>query len=156
MRARVLLLACIVGAGLASDQPSYALAGQPLSAPPGPTPTKPGLGGPTAPTPDSAENTQEAWQRRVIARLYSLSHMLPRMPANGASVSADVLFNIDRKGHILYYKIARTSGNPTLDRAIRTLIAHADPLPPPPLLQNDLPGSPVWFEITIGYYNKPN
>src|SRR5579863_3351449 len=77
VRARVLLLACIVGAGLVSSQPSYALAGQPLSAPPGPTPTKPGLGGPTASTSDSAENTQEAWQRRVIARLFSLSHTLP-------------------------------------------------------------------------------
>ena len=150
MRARVLLLACIVSAGLMSGQPSCALAGQPLSAP---TPSKPGLGGPAVPTPDSQENTLLAWQHRVIARLFSL-HYLPSRTS--AVTTADVMFAVDQEGHILYYKIVRTSGDPTLDRAVRTLMAHADPLPPPPPPPNDLPGSPLQsFVITIGYYDKP-
>src|SRR5271169_2600455 len=125
MRARVLLLACIVGAGLVSGQPSCVLAGQPSSAPQPQTPTKPGLGGPAAAAADPAENTLQAWQRRVIARLFSLHDLPDGIPAAAtAAATADVMFAIDRKGHILYYKIVRTSGNPTLDRAIRTLMSH--------------------------------
>jgi TonB family protein len=150
VRTHVPLLACIVGAGLVSGQPSYALAGQPLSAP---TPSKPGLGGPVAPPPDSPGNTLLQWQRGVIARLFSL-HYLPSKIS--AVTTADVMFAVDQEGHIIYYKIIRSSDDPTLDRAVRTLMAHADPLPPPPPFHSDPPGSPLSFVITIGYYSKPD
>ena len=81
--------------------------------------------------------------------------MLPRMPANGESVSADVQIEIDRNGHIVYFKIVRTSGNPDLDHAVRKLMRRADPLPPPPPPPNGLPDLPLSFVITIGYYEKP-
>jgi len=153
VRARILLMACIAGAGMLSGQPSCALAEQPSSASPQATPTKPGLGGPTSPTPDSPGNTLLAWQRRVIARLFSLHYLPSRI---SAVTTTDVMFSVDQEGHILYYKIVRSSNDPTLDRAVRTLMTHADPLPPPPRLHNDLPGSPQSFLITIGYYGKPN
>jgi protein TonB len=109
-----------------------------------------------APTPDPLQNAQMAWQRKVIARLFSLHGLPPGIAATGTSATADVLIEIDRKGHIIYFRITKSSGDPALDHAVRNLVRHADPLPPPPPLQDEKPDAPRSFVISIGYYNKPN
>ena len=110
---------------------------------------------PALPMPDAQENPLSAWQRRVIARLYSLNWLPPGMPADEAAATVDVLINVNRQGHIVYFKIVRASGYPTLDHAVRSLMRHADPLPAPPPPPIDLYDQPQSFVLTIGYYNVP-
>ncbi len=118
------------------------------------TPSTPAL--PILPMPNAQENSLSAWQRKVIARLYSLNRLPPGMPQDEASATVDVLINVDRNGHIVYFKIVRPSGFPTLDHAVRSLMRHADPLPPPPPPPIDILNAPQSFVLTIGYYNLPN
>jgi len=110
---------------------------------------------PALPMPDAQENSLSAWQRKVIARLYSLNRLPPGMPADEAAATVDVLINVNRQGHIVYFKIVRPSGFPTLDHAVRSLMRHADPLPAPPPPAIDLYDQPQSFVLTIGYYNVP-
>jgi len=110
---------------------------------------------PILPMPDAQETPLSAWQRKVLARLYSLNRLPPGLPESEASATVDVMINVNRQGHIVYFKIVRPSGYPTLDHAVRSLMRHADPLPPPPPPPIDLYDQAQSFVITIGYYNVP-
>jgi protein TonB len=110
---------------------------------------------PALPMPDAQETSLSAWQRKVIARLYSLNRLPPGMPAAEATATADVMISVNRQGHIVYFRIVRPSGYPTLDHAVRSLMRHADPLPPPPPPPIDLYDQPQSFVLTIGYYSVP-
>jgi len=108
---------------------------------------------PILPMPDAQENSLSAWQRKVIARLYSLNRLPSGLPEAEANATVDVRISVNRQGHIVYFKIVRPSGYPTLDHAVRSLMRHADPLPPPPPPPIDLYDQPQSFVLTIGYYN---
>jgi protein TonB len=111
---------------------------------------------PILPMPNAQEDSLSAWQRKVIARLYSLNRLPKGVAINEASATVDVLMEVDRTGHIVYFKIVRSSGYPNLDHAVRSLMRHADPLPPPPPPQIDIYDRPLQFTMTIGYYNEAN
>ena len=111
---------------------------------------------PILPMPNAQEDPLSAWQRKVIARLYSLNRLPHGVTLNEASATVDVLMEVDRKGHIVYFKIVRSSGYPNLDHAVRSLMRHADPLPPPPPPQIDIFDRPLQFVMTIGYFNVPD
>ena len=110
---------------------------------------------PALPMPDAQENPLSAWQRKVIARLYSLNRLPPGVPPSEVSATVDVQINVNRQGHIVYFKIVRPSGYPPLDHAVRSLIRHADPLPAPPPPPIDLYDQAQSFVLTIGYFNVP-
>lgn len=107
---------------------------------------------PALPMPDAQETSLSAWQRKVIARLYSLNRLPPNVPPSEVSATVDVRISVNRQGHIVYFRIERSSGYPPLDHAVRSLIRHADPLPPPPPPPIDLYDQPQSFVITIGYF----
>jgi len=156
MRRLIPLLACIIAAGPVSAGTTSAQAGQPPSALQHPVQAKPALDSPAAPTPNPQQSAQVIWQRKVIERLCSLHYIPPGIALSGSSATADVLIEIDRKGHIIYFRIVRSSGYSALDHAVRSLMRHADPLPAPPPPQNDLPDAPLSFVISIGYDKEPN
>ena len=42
-------------------------------------------------------------------------------------------FTMDRRGHVLAYEIAKTSGSPALDKEAQELLKRAEPLPAIPI-----------------------
>lgn len=120
-----------------------------------PAQTASALSVPAPPMPDAQENPLSAWQRKVIARLYSLNRLPPNVPPSEVSATVDVQVNVNSQGHIVYFKIVRPSGYPPLDHAVRSLMRHADPLPPPPPPPINLYDQAQSFVLSIGYAIVP-
>lgn len=67
------------------------------------------------------------WQSRLSAHL---ERYKPR--SKGKRGTAYVAFRIDGAGNVLSVKLARSSGNPAVDKMALNLVRRASPVPPPP------------------------
>jgi periplasmic protein TonB len=80
---------------------------------------------------DAAANAAKlTWQKALMAHL----NRAKRYPAGGGrrAAEASVYFTLDRRGHVLAYKIKRSSGLPVFDEAALAMLKRADPVPAPP------------------------
>ena len=70
------------------------------------------------------------WERSLSNRLESKKSYPPR--AHGAKGTAEVMFRIDRNGHVVDRRIVRSSGSAILDEDALATLKRADPFPAPP------------------------
>jgi protein TonB len=70
------------------------------------------------------------WERALKIRLDSKKSYPPG--ARGAKGSAEVMFRIDRNGHVVDSRIVRSSGSAILDQDALATLKRADPFPVPP------------------------
>jgi len=70
------------------------------------------------------------WQRSLAARLETSKRYPPR--AHGDKGIAQVMFRINRQGHLLESRIVQSSGSAILDEDALATLKRADPLPQPP------------------------
>jgi periplasmic protein TonB len=103
-----------------------------------------------APAPGEVEGPTTAvvttWERSLVVRLDRFKHYPPQ--AAGARGVASVVFQIDRRGHVLKSEIVQSSGSSALDEEALAMIKRADPLPAPP---NGLPDAHLSITIPIRY-----
>jgi len=88
----------------------------------------PEIGRATAPPPISGPDRKE-FAARLFGHLnrYKRYPEVARMRRQEGVVS--VRFTMDRKGHVLSYELAKTSGSEALDREAQELLKRAEPLP---------------------------
>lgn len=55
---------------------------------------------------------------------------------------------MDRAGHVLAVRLARSSGSASLDEEAQALVRRAEPLPPPPA---ELPGTTLTLDVPIRF-----
>jgi len=96
--------------------------------------TPPEIGRATAPSPPPIS----APDRKAFAvKLFGHLNRHKRYPevarARGQEGVVSVRFTMDRKGHVLSFEIAKTSGSPDLDREALELLKRAEPLPAIPI-----------------------
>jgi periplasmic protein TonB len=128
----------------------------PVVAPAAPVPTAPQV----APTPGPRVAALEVgqvprptstavtnWQRLLVAQLERHKRYPPQ--AQGKVGEARLAFRIDRSGHVVTSRIARSSGSDALDQEALALIKRAAPLPPPPAGISD---DQLSFVVPIRYH----
>lgn len=86
------------------------------------------------------------WQKQLLAHL----NRAKRYPAGGARRAAEVaiFFSIDRRGHVLDYRVQRSSGQTIFDDAALAMMKRADPVPPPPPVIAD---EGLTFEVPVQF-----
>ena len=79
---------------------------------------------------ESLQRIRTTWQKELVAHL----NRFKRYPQTGSrrAVQIMVTFTIDRLGHVVASSVPQSSGDPVFDRAALTMMALADPVPPPP------------------------
>ena len=92
----------------------------------------PEIGRATAPPPISGADRKE-----FATRLFGHLNRYKRYPEVARTRRQEgvvsVRFTMDRKGHVLSYEIAKTSGSPALDQEAQALLKRAEPLPAIPI-----------------------
>jgi periplasmic protein TonB len=105
---------------------------------------------PAAPAPGQIESPTTAvlaaWERTLVAHLERFKHYPPQ--AAGAQGVINLVFHIDRQGHVLKTRVLRSSGSSALDNEALAMIKRADPLPAPP---NGVTDTELSFTIPIRY-----
>ena len=82
------------------------------------------------PPPARAESPVDAdWQRQVVAHLARQQRYPPAALRAGAEGTARVHFRVNRKGRVLFAKLAYSSGNEALDAEALQAVLRAQPLP---------------------------
>jgi periplasmic protein TonB len=91
-------------------------------------------------------NALPNWKSQLVARL----ERFKRYPseARGEHGVAQLAFSIDRSGGAHNARIVRSSGSSLLDRETLTLVARAQPFPPPP---PEVTGSQIAITVPIRY-----
>ncbi len=79
----------------------------------------------------SSRETRD-WASRVSAHLARNKRYPADALASGIGGTASIAFTIDSNGHVTSVRLARSSGNASLDRESRDLVRRASPFPPPP------------------------
>jgi protein TonB len=87
-----------------------------------------------------------SWQRLLQAHLERHKRFPPQ--ALGQRGIANLAFTIDRQGHVLSSRIARSSGSPALDNETLAMIRRAQPLPGPP---DGIADNQLSFTVPIRY-----
>ena len=86
-----------------------------------------------APAQGTAESTQRerlTWQKELVAHFDRHKRYPAGRPAKAAEIV--VSFELDRRGHILSSRVARSSGDAAFDEAALAMIKRSDPVPAPP------------------------
>ena len=94
-----------------------------------------------------AQNTVEAWKKKIVIRLASKKEFPPG--ANGQGGKAMVKFVIDRQGKLISKELIESTGFEQLDAAALRIIERAEPFPEPPAEVKDDTSSftvPIVFE----------
>jgi protein TonB len=84
-----------------------------------------------APSAGATENSAFAnanWRGAIVAHL----NRFKRFPAGASNGTAVVAFSIDASGRVTSARLARSSGNPTLDSDAVAMVWRANPVPAPP------------------------
>jgi TonB family protein len=86
-------------------------------------------------TGESAARIRATWQKELIAHL----NKHRRYPADRSNKSARIVvaFVLDRTGHVLSARIAKSSGDSAFDQAALSMLHRSDPVPAPPPLVAD-------------------
>lgn len=87
-----------------------------------------------------------SWQKQLLAHL----NRAKRYPAGVARRAAEVaiFFSIDRRGHVLDFRVQRSSGQTLFDDAALAMMKRADPVPPPPPVVAD---DGLTFEVPVQF-----
>lgn len=72
------------------------------------------------------------WASQVSAHLARNKRYPADALARGIGGTASVSFTLDGNGHVTSVRLARSSGNASLDRESQDLVRRASPFPPPP------------------------
>lgn len=84
------------------------------------------------------------WRSMIMA----LFHRNKRMPPSGGHGTATVAFTIDRSGHVLSARLARSSGDAALDQEAVALAHRVSPVPPPP---PDVAGGSILLAVPVRF-----
>jgi periplasmic protein TonB len=107
---------------------------------------------PASPAPGAVEGPTTAvvakWERSVVAHLKHFEHP---PDAGGPQGVAGVIFEIDRRGHVLNSRIVQSSGSSALDREALAMIKRADPVPAPP---NNIPDTRLSITAPINFVRE--
>ena len=100
-------------------------------------------------TGDSARRVRTTWEKELVAHLDKYK----RYPSDRANKGADIVlsFDLDRTGHILATRIAKSSGDKSFDEAALTMMKRADPVPPPPPLVAD---DGLTFTLPVNFHAR--
>jgi len=104
-----------------------------------------------APAPGAASNNPNAlpnWKSALVARLERYKRYPSEAQARGEQGVAQLAFSVDRSGGVHHARILRSSGSSLLDHATLTLLARAQPLPPPP---PEIRGAQIAIVVPIRY-----
>jgi protein TonB len=95
------------------------------SAPNSPRSAAPALG-----TGESARRERVTWEKELAAHL----NKYKRYPSERVMQAAEVVvsFVLDRVGHVVSTRVVKGSGDAAFDDAALAMLAHSDPVPPPP------------------------
>jgi periplasmic protein TonB len=86
-----------------------------------------------APPPARAQRKDvERWQRQVSAHIQQFQRYPAAAHARQESGVAQVVYTIDRQGHLLRSSIGQSTGSAALDQEALDTLARAQPMPPPP------------------------
>jgi protein TonB len=85
--------------------------------------------------------------RAAIAVLLERNKRYPDDAKNARGI-AEIVFSIDRRGHLVSSRISKTSGSVALDREAIEMIKRAQPFPPPP---TDVSGSEVSLTVPVKF-----
>jgi protein TonB len=88
------------------------------------------------------------WTTRIVALLERNKRYPPAAQAHGEQGVAQVFFTLDRQGHVIDSRIARSSGAATLDEEAIALLHRAEPFPAPP---EELAGPRVNLTVPIRF-----
>jgi periplasmic protein TonB len=96
-------------------------------------------------------NAIPSWTSEIVALLERNKRYPPAAHARGEHGVAQVFFSLDRSGHVIDSKIARSSGAALLDAEALALLQRAQPFPPPPA---ELAGPQVNLTVPIRFNLK--
>ena len=120
---------------------------QTSDAPPAPAQSAPAPG-PVAPPAPAAANPTPSYLGQLMGHLARYKHY--PVEARQAHVQGTVMlrFTMDREGHVLSFRIERTSGHAALDDEVSQMIERAQPLPAMP---DDMPGAQLQLVIPVQF-----
>jgi len=104
-----------------------------------------------APMPGAASRNPNAvpnWKSQLVARLERYKRYPSEAQSRGERGVAQLAFSVDRSGGVHNARIVQSSGSSILDRETLTLVARAQPLPPPP---PEVPGAQIPIVVPIRY-----
>jgi periplasmic protein TonB len=78
----------------------------------------------------SAQRIRTTWQKQLMAHLERFKRYPNAKVPRGARI--EVVFTLDRGGHVVSAEIREGSGDPAFDQAALAMLRRADPVPPPP------------------------
>ena len=118
-------------AAIATNASEQSLATQAMAtptvnnAPESPRSVAPALG-----TGESARRERVTWEKELAAHL----NKYKRYPSERVMQAAEVVvsFELDRVGHVMSTRVVKGSGDAAFDDAALAMLAHSDPVPPPP------------------------
>lgn len=99
--------------------------------------------GPSGPPPD--------YLSAVLARLEKYKQYPPEAVNVRLAGTAVLRFELARDGHVTQWRIVKSAGYPSLDRAVRRMIEQADPLPPVP---PEIAAVPMELEVPVSFRLK--
>ena len=73
-----------------------------------------------------------AWQTSLVRHLEQFKRYPSAAQEHGEEGVVLLSFSVDRTGHVLEHRVARSSGYPALDDEVMSMIERAQPLPPFP------------------------
>jgi periplasmic protein TonB len=79
-----------------------------------------------------APRVEPSWQTSLLRQLQRYKRYPPQAQARGERGIVLLSFSLDRSGHVLAHRIARSSGYADLDDEVMAMIMRAEPLPPFP------------------------
>ena len=85
-----------------------------------------------APPSRTVSHSLPTWQAKLATALERSKRYPSKSQARREQGTVQVLFVIDRSGHLVSSRIARSSGHELLDNEALALLERAQPLPPPP------------------------
>jgi periplasmic protein TonB len=104
-----------------------------------------------APMPGASSRNPDAvpnWKSQLVARLERYKRYPSEAQSRGERGVAQLAFSVDRSGSVHNARIVQSSGSSILDRETLTLVARAQPLPPPP---PEIPGAQIPIVVPIRY-----
>lgn len=93
-----------------------------------------------------SQNNLVLWQAGIVSRLTDSRRYPPQARADHEEGIVLVSFALDRQGHVLTPRLARTSGHPLLDQEALAMLKRVGALPPPP---SSVTQDPVFLTLPV-------
>lgn len=96
----------------------------------------------------SNSNAVPTWKRQVVGLLERNKRYPAAAQSRGERGTVQLSFSLDRQGHVMATRIAKSSGSTALDEATLDLVRRAQPFPPPP---PEMAGARIDLTVPIRY-----